>query len=200
VQPSITVPVYYDFASTLCYVTHRAMQRLAADLDVLGIRLFWRAIDVARITGWERGAPVDGARRDKALRIARELRVPVRMPPVWQDSRRANAVALSLADADKEAAWRERVWTAVYDEGCDPGDDAALAGWADDLALERASVMDPELLQSLERETRRAREAGVTGVPTFMLGAWPMGGIQDDDTMRALLSRFARKAQGASLH
>jgi predicted DsbA family dithiol-disulfide isomerase len=199
-QPVLVIPVYYDFASTLCYVTHRAMQRLAADLAVLGVELSWRALDLTLITGWPRGAPMDGARREKALRIAQELRVPARVPAVWQDSRRANAVALSLAGSDKEAVWRERVWTAIYEEGCDPADETALTRWAEDVALDRTMLMDPAWLLTLERETHRARQAGVTGLPTFMLGAWPMGGIQDDDTMRALLGRFARKAHGARLH
>ncbi len=199
-QPVTTIPVYYDFASTLCYVTHRAMQRLAADLELLGIRLAWRVLDLTLITGWPRGAPVDGARRDKARRIAQELHVPVRVPAVWQDSRRANAVALALTGSDKEAGWRERVWTAMYEEGCDPADDTALMRWVEELALDRTTVTDPAWLVALEHETRRARDAGVTGLPTFMLGRWPMGGIQDDNTMRALLGRFVRKAQGASLH
>jgi hypothetical protein len=35
----------------------------------------------------------------------------------------------------------------------------------------------------------------VTGVPTFMLAEWPMGGIQDDDTMVSLIGRFAKRAR-----
>jgi predicted DsbA family dithiol-disulfide isomerase len=52
-----------------------------------------------------------------------------------------------------------------------------------------------EALASLAVATERAREEQVTGVPTFMLGAWPFGGIQNDDTMLRVLERFARKAR-----
>ena len=55
----LRVPVYYDFASTLCYVAWRVMARMADDLTEIGIELVWRPIDLARLTGWERGAVVE---------------------------------------------------------------------------------------------------------------------------------------------
>jgi predicted DsbA family dithiol-disulfide isomerase len=44
VHERLSVRVYYDFASSLCYVAHRVMERMAADLDALGIALAWRPI------------------------------------------------------------------------------------------------------------------------------------------------------------
>ena len=41
----------------------------------------------------------------------------------------------------------------------------------------------------------------VSGVPTFMLDSWPFGGIQEDDTMVSILTRYAeRKRQRAGQH
>ena len=40
------------------------------------------------------------------------------------------------------------------------------------------------------------REELVSGVPTFMLGAWPFGGIQSDARLLHVFERFARKARG----
>ena len=45
--------------------------------------------------------------------------------------------------------------------------------------------------ESLEVLTREAASQMVTGVPTFMLGEFPFGGIQEEDTMRSILGRFA---------
>jgi hypothetical protein len=39
----------------------------------------------------------------------------------------------------------------------------------------------------------------VTGVPTFMLGRWPFGGIQQQDTMRMVLERFASRCREGTL-
>ena len=48
-------------------------------------------------------------------------------------------------------------------------------------------------LAELEMRTREAAFQKVTGVPNFMLGAWPFGGIQSDETMLSILGRYARK-------
>ena len=79
----LEVIVYYDFASSLCYVGHRSMQRLADELEELAIDLVWTPIDLTRITGWRRGAVVDGLRRENVHRVARELAVPLVMPARW---------------------------------------------------------------------------------------------------------------------
>ena len=193
------MPVHYDFASAVCYVAHRAMARMAGALDELGIELRWTPVDLTRITGWRRGAPVAGLRRANALRVAAELGVPLRMPAAWCDSRDANAVALLLAGTAHEAGWRERAFSACFEAGRSLDEAGLVAALAADAGLELA----PEALEAaraeLERRTERAAEEDVTGVPTFVLGRWPLGGIQDDATMRHLLARYARRARAGSL-
>ena len=53
-------------------------------------------------------------------------------------------------------------------------------------ALERGA-------ETLGELTRSARAQQVSGVPNFMLGEWPFGGIQTEDTMRKILTRYATK-------
>jgi predicted DsbA family dithiol-disulfide isomerase len=187
--------VYFDFASALCYAAHRVMDRIASDLLDLNVMLDWRPIDLTRITGWTRGTDVVGGRRSHVLRVARELAGPLRMPAQWIDSRHAAAVTLALRGTAKEPAWRERVWTAVFEEGRDPEDDGELAAWARDLDLDDA-VLDSRIA-AVAAETDRAHALGIDGVPTFLLGAWPMPGIQDAATMHTLLRRYAKRQRGS---
>jgi predicted DsbA family dithiol-disulfide isomerase len=196
----LRVPVHYDFASTLCYVAHRVMERMRAELDALDVELVWSPVDLTQISGWRRGEEVTGVRRANALRVASELGVAVRMPARWMDSRRAAGVALALAgDAAREAAWRERVWSAVFEEGRvldDPGELERLAG---DLGFDVGPALASERrLDELQTRTLLAIEAGVTAVPTFMLGGFPLGGIQTEETMRSLLGRWASKQRARS--
>lgn len=185
---ALLVPVYYDFASTIAYVAHRVMGRVEADLAARDIRLEWRPIDLAAITGWPRGVPLPAPARDNAARVARELDVAARVPPRWLDSRAAHAVALALRGSAREPTWRERVWTAIFEEGR-ALDDATVQALAADLDLPL-----PEIdLGVVATATRDAHELGVSGVPTFLLDRWPMGGIQEPPTMLALLDRFARR-------
>ena len=43
---TVTIRVYYDFASTLCYVAHRVMCRIEEEIGELGVELEWRPIDL----------------------------------------------------------------------------------------------------------------------------------------------------------
>ena len=45
----LRVRVHYDFASTLCYVAHRALARLEGRISALGIELAWTPLDLAKI-------------------------------------------------------------------------------------------------------------------------------------------------------
>lgn len=185
------LPVYYDFASTICYVAHRVLGRLAARIDDLGVDLEWRPVDLTGLTGWRRGARVSGPGRENALRVASELGVPVRMPGFWLDSRPAHAIGLGLAeDRVKEEVWRERVWSAVFEENRDVGADGTIEILAREVGVAPEVAAPPA---ALETATGRAREAGIEAVPAFLIDTWPMGGIQDDQSMTAFFERYVRK-------
>jgi predicted DsbA family dithiol-disulfide isomerase len=187
----LRIRVDYDFASSLCYVAHRSMQRIAPRLEELRVELEWSPLDLAVLLGWVRGAAIDEVRSANVQRVSRELGVPLRIPAVWLDSRRAHAVALAAA-GERAPTWLERVWTAVFEEGREL-DDATV----DTLARELSIPVDAEAiergLEELGARTRAAHDQEVSGVPNFMLGRWPFGGIQTDDTMLQVLSRFARR-------
>ena len=186
----LAVPVYYDFASTISYVAHRVIGGMAEEIDATGLDLEWRPIDMVVIAGWPRGTIVEGPRRDNALRVARDLGVAVRMPTYWIDSRPAACVARALVGTPREPAWRERVWSAVFEEGRDVGAEGEIARLADDLGIDVNGLVDEGAVARLEAETRAARADEVTGVPTFHLD-FPLGGIQEPATMRSLFTRWA---------
>lgn len=195
---ALAVDVWYDFASSLCYVGHRSMERMSGLLDDLGIELRWKPLDLTRLSHWRRGDPVGEAARANVERVSAELGIPLRIPERWMDSRPALAVALRLSPS-REQAWRERVWTAIYEEGRSLDEPRALERLAHDLGLDLAPLLDARALEAVEVATQLAAEADVLGVPTFVLGGWPVGGIQDDATMRSVFHRFARKRREGAL-
>jgi len=172
------------------------MARIAPFLEAEAIVLRWQPIDVAGLRNWPRGAKVEERRRENAARVARELEVDVVVPGVWADSRRMGAAALAVDEQHGDAvaaSFRERAFSAHFEERLPIDRHETLERCLADqgLALSRAALIEAEL--RLESETRGAAESMVSGVPTFMLGRWPVGGIQSDDTMRSLLGRFAAK-------
>ncbi len=197
--PSLRARVYYDFASTLCYVAHRVFGELEPRLEELGVVLEWHPLDLAELLGWRRGAEVDESRFANAERVAAELGVAVRPLPVWPDSRDALAAALVLGQGPREAAFRERVWGAAFEERRELDAPGALASFARDLGI----VFEPDDIAraraSLERSAREASEQGVTGLPTVMLGAFPFPGIQSRETTLLVFERWARKNRAPEL-
>jgi predicted DsbA family dithiol-disulfide isomerase len=191
----LEIPVHYDFASSLCYVAHRVMTRMAEEIEQLGLRLVWRPLDLTLITGWRRGDPMHEAGLQNVLRVSSELDVPIRVPERWLDSRAAGALALALADGGQEQVLRERVWARVYEQGL-PLDDDWLAGQAAELGADAGLAAGPRGRARLEAATHEAAAADVAGVPTFVLGEFPLGGIQEDYTMRSLFTRYARRRRG----
>ena len=195
----IRIRVHYDFSSTICYVAHRVMERLAPSVEELGLELAWTPIDLAGLLPYRRGEPMRGARRDNALRVAEELGVEVRMPGVWLDSRTAHAEAIHLEPGPATASWRERVFSAVFEEGRSMEGRAAVRGLAHELALDCDDAALERGERALLARTEAAGREQVSGVPTFMLGSWPFGGIQSEDTMRRVLGRFAERARAGSI-
>ena len=79
----------------------------------------------------------------------------------------------------------------MYEEGRDVDRARSVERLARELDLDVDSLLDARALEAVEVETMLAIEANVSGVPTFMLGEWPLGGIQDEQTMRFVFRRYA---------
>jgi predicted DsbA family dithiol-disulfide isomerase len=196
----LRVTLHYDFASSLCYVTHRAMQRMSGTLADLGIALAWTPLDLGRLLGpYYPGEEIPDARRENAQRVAAELGVALDVPRIWPDSAAVNAAAFCAERAGRGETWRERVFTAVFEQhALTPSDDDVLA-LAREIALPLGARDLARGRRELEVKTELAREEQVTGVPTFMLGSWPFGGIQPDETMKRVFERFAHKARAGEI-
>jgi len=192
----IRIPVYYDFASVICYVAHRVMERLTPTLEELEIELAWSPLDLAQLAPYRRGGTIPEASRANGARIAQELSVPVRIPSLWLDSRPLNSAAIAAEEFGRGESWRERVWTALYQEGRPVEDVVAFAREAE-IPIDSDAIA--EARGELESRTHLAAQDMVTGVPTFMLGRWPFGGIQQQDTMRMVLERFASRTREGTL-
>ena len=159
------VRVYFDFASTLCFVAHRLMQRMADDLAALEVELVWSPLDLSALTGWPRGAQVPETRRANAARVACELEVEVSVPRIWPDSRWVNAGALAVdaaGDSARSTTWRERVFSALFEERRTLEDAAAVAA----LGRELGFSLDPNILRAArEALPGRTREAAAEDLP-----------------------------------
>lgn len=199
---NVIVPIYYDYASSLCYIAKKVMEQLQGKLAV---ELLWKGVQISRRhQSWKNGEMLGDEARGKIFRVARETGVELCVPERWLDS----AYALEAAEFAREHGrfhdYHDAIFTAVFAEGRDVASLPILLELAESIGLPVG-----KLEQALRTEAFTARvkaseaEAaafGVVGYPTFLLGEFPLIGIQPAETMRLLIQRYVDQKQKQVTH
>jgi len=193
----VIVPIYYDYASSLCYVAKKVMEQLEGQLE---IELWWKGVQISRRhQGWKNGEMIGDEARGKIFRVAQETGVVVRVPERWFDSAYALEGAEFARERGKFADYHSAVFAAAFAEGQDISDLATLLGLAQGVGLPAGELEHAcrtgALTERIKAHEAEATTFGIVGYPTFMLGAFPLIGIQPAETMRLLLQRYVDKAR-----
>lgn len=194
-MPRIVIPIFFDYASTLCYIAWRIVRELEPEL---GFEALWKGVPIAlRDHRAIAGRAITELERQKVLMVAAETGIAVTPLARWIDSSAALEGSELARDAGVFAAYHEAVFRAAFE---DRADIAALAT-LDEIA--GRAGMDPvkfhedvesrRMSSRIAAHKREADEHSALGYPTFILGDFPMIGIQPADTMRLLLARFMRQ-------
>lgn len=166
------VEIYFNFRSPYCYLASKHMFQALEPFDV---ELLWRPF-----SGWDgRSAP---DRQKSKLRVVRQdvkrfctrLNIPFNPPPMHTDGTLAGRVSLLAEERGLLAQWVAAVMHTEWGEGRDIGDPAVLADVGAQVGLSPEEVqgaIDSEQYQArLETHWQQAQDAGVFGVPTFVVG------------------------------
>src|SRR5947207_15307164 len=103
----ITIPIYFDYASTLCYIAWRIVRELEADL---GFEAMWKGVPIAlRDHRAKAGRTLGEVERRKVLMVAAETGIAVVPPDQWIDSTAALEGAEVARDAGAFTAYHEAV-------------------------------------------------------------------------------------------
>jgi predicted DsbA family dithiol-disulfide isomerase len=105
----------------------------------------------------------------------------------------ASALLAEEAGAPRATAWRERVWSTLFEERRDLDDPAEVIRLARRAGFTFTAADLDGAAEELERCTLLAAAEEVTGVPTFMLDRWAFGGIQSPETMRSIFERWVSR-------
>ncbi|MEM6705573.1 MAG: DsbA family protein, partial [Acidobacteriota bacterium] len=185
----VKIRVYYDFASTLCYVAHRVITRVQNEITAEGIELEWRPVDLTMAAPWDRGDSFNDEVRESVRETALSLGVDIEMPDPWLDSRPASEIALATVNLKDEARWRSAVFDTFF-EAKTPRLTPQLRERAGERAPPDVLAAAPQMYGRVELSTEEAMALGVTGVPTFLLDNWVFGGVYDDESMVAALTQL----------
>ncbi len=166
------VEIYYNFRSPYCYL---ASKRMFDVLEKYDIDILWRPF-----SGWDgRSEP---QRQKSKLRVVRQdvkrfctrMEIPFTPPPMHTDGTNAGLVSMLAEEQGKLGAWVKAVMHAEWGEGQDIGDQAVLIAVGESIGLSAAQVIDAlgnaQYQEQMAQHWQQAQEAGVFGVPTFVVG------------------------------
>ncbi len=201
-MPKVIVPIYFDYASSLCYVAKKVMEQLR---DKLEIELLWKGVQISRRhQGWKNGEMIGDEVKGKIFRVARETGVTLQVPDHWLDSSYALEGAEFARKHDKFNAYHDLMFAAVFENGNDIGDLPTLLELAASIGLPRTelahALQTGAFTQQVKEIETEATTFGVVGYPTFMLGEFPLVGIQPAETMRLLIQRYVEKKAKEIVH
>ena len=126
--------------------------------------------------------------------IARQMGVPIKLPTVSPQphSHMAFEGFQYAKDHGKGNDYNHRVLTAFFVESQDIGDIGVLTKLAGEVGLDQtefeAALKTRKYREAHQRALRHAyEEAGVTGVPLFVIGDQALTGLQSRETLEAVI-------------
>ncbi len=165
---------YFDFRDPFSYLVAGRVQKVCRDS---GVSLTLEPVDSTALGDGRVDASAGSDFWDKVARAAAAegltLRAPARFP---FDAALLLKTCLFVRDRSGQEAMSavaERIWQAVWQQGADPADPetaiSAGKGAAVPAAALRAGMTAPRADQMLARATQRAKERGVSQVPTLQV-------------------------------
>lgn len=191
----VIIPIYFDYASTLCYVAWRIVSELEREM---GFTALWKGVPIVLRNYRSRpGQPLGEVERGKIRSVAVQTGIPVEPPPRWLDSEPALQGSELAREADAFAAYHDAVFRAAFEEHADIGaldELCAIAARAEmDAAHFRGAIERGAMATRIAENKAEADRFSALGYPTFILGDFPLIGIQPKETMRMLLGRFLER-------
>jgi len=191
----VRIPIYFDYASTLCYIAWRIVRELESEM---GFEALWKGVPIAlRDFRAKPGRVLGDREREKVLQVAAETGIAVAPPKSWIDSSAALQGSEIARDAGVFRTYHDAVFRAAFEDGVDIANAALLDTIAVragiDRAQFRAGLASGAMAARIEEHKREADEFSALGYPTFILGEFPMTGIQPIESMRLLIGRFLRQ-------
>ncbi len=163
----LRIPIFFDYASTLCYIAWRIVTPLE---DELGFEALWKGVPIATRDFRTKPGRVLGEReRQKVLFVAAETGIRVAPPSSWIDSVPALQGSEIARDAGVFRAYHDAVFRAAFDDGADIADAKVLDAIAERAGLDRlkfrAALDSGAMASRLDDHKREADEFSALGLP-----------------------------------
>jgi predicted DsbA family dithiol-disulfide isomerase len=196
--------MFSDFVCPFCYIGFEVIRKLKPEFN---IELEWRGYQIHPEWPAE-GISVDQVRgpSDMDARKAAWQRITamadaegleIKAPTVFTSSRAALAACEYAREQGKSEELEGRIYRAYFIEGANIGDGALVARMGAEVGLNETEVAEairsPRYDMRLKNNALVAHQRGVSGVPTFFIGEYPLVGAQSTDVMRKILQRATER-------
>ncbi|HVN28039.1 MAG TPA: DsbA family protein [Candidatus Binataceae bacterium] len=197
---ALKITLFSDFICPFCYIGFRTLQMMKREFD---IDISWRGFQIH--PEWPAaGIPAEKAYGDRSpeqrkaaweriATMANDIGLVMRPPSTLTNSHNALAACEAAIALGKGEEFEERVYRAYFVDGANIGDVEVLKTLATDVGLDPAQIADATTSHQVQLRLKNnalvAHQHGVSGVPTFFIGNYPLVGAQSADTMRKILTR-----------
>jgi predicted DsbA family dithiol-disulfide isomerase len=201
---ALKIVMFSDYICPFCYVGFETMRKLKPEF---GFELEWRGFQIH--PDWPAaGIPADKLHQsaDPASRQALWKRISamaeavgfeMKPPAMLTNSRAALAATEFARESGCDEALEERIYRAYFNQGVNIGDAETVARLAAEVGLDAdevaGAIKSPKYEMRLKNNSLAANQRGVSGVPTFFIGEYPLVGAQSLDAMRAILKRATER-------
>jgi len=133
--------------------------------------------------------------------MGRAAGIEMKPPQILANSMLALQAAEFATDQGLAEAFEERVFHAYFTEGLNIGKREVLLDIGEKASLDRtvlaAALDSSKYAIRIKNNAQAASQRGISGVPTLIIGDWPLVGAQPEDVMRRVLQRASEMAATA---
>jgi len=205
---ALIIPMYSDFICPFCYVGFATMRKLKREFDFTieyhGFQIHpeWPAEGMPA-EKFRMGMDPEQRRAiwERIVAMGAGAGIEMKAPTTLANSRLALEANLFATEHGVAEAFQDGVFRAYFAEGLNIGERDVIRRIATDVGLDAVAITDAldakRYAPRIEAARMRANQLGVSGVPTFYFGEYPLVGAQSEDVMRRVLARATQMAGAA---
>ncbi len=191
--------VFYDYTCPFCYITSKNLETLSSEFD---LDIEWKGIEI------HPEYPGEGQKSSRSLKsiktvqsikgAAEESGMEILLPGFRTNSRLSLEASEFAKAKDRFKSFHNLIYEAYFLERKNIGDietvlQAGAAAGLDGTGLEEC-LRSRTMFHKVEENKKAAQSNLVTGVPTLIMGNFPVYGNQSLETLRLMIKRAIERS------
>jgi predicted DsbA family dithiol-disulfide isomerase len=186
--------VFYDYTCPFCYITSKNLETLSSEFD---LEIEWKGIEI------HPEYPSQGLKSTRSLKslktvesikgAAKESGTEIVLPGFRTNTRLSLEASEFAKSKSRFKAFHDLIYTAYFVDRKNIGDtniilEAGIKAGLDSMELEEC-LQRRTMFHKVEENKKAAESNLVTGVPTLIMGKFPVYGNQSVETLRLMIRR-----------